>query len=96
MDRTEHFRGRLLSGTETLIDPIEGHLKTHARPPGHNGEWTGFFEVPAEKRETLVDGNRYRLILIDGRSAHVHVHIRENDPLGRTVANFHGNGMCRR
>src|SRR4051794_20162723 len=60
MDRTEHFRGRLLCGTETLIDPIEGHLKSHARPPSYNGEWTGFFEVPPEKRESLVDGNRYR------------------------------------
>jgi hypothetical protein len=96
MIRTERFRGRLLQGTELVLDSLEGHLKSHARGTGAQGEWTGHFEYPPELSEQLVEGNRYRLILIDGRSGHIHLHKIENDPLGRNLVNFHGQGMVRR
>ena len=95
MDRTEHFRGKLFSGDHLLFDSIQGQLKTHTRGGGPS-EWSGYFEFPAEKRETLADGSLYRIVLIDGRSGTVHVHVSDNDPLGRSVANFHGTGMARR
>jgi hypothetical protein len=95
MDRTERFRGRLMAGDLVVIDPVQGQLKSHPRGAGVVGEWTGFFEYPAEMREKLREGNRYRLVLIDGRSGHVHAHLKEHDPLDRTLAEFHGTGSYR-
>jgi hypothetical protein len=96
MDKTERFRGRLMSGDQVLLEPVLGQLKSHARVGGGVGEWTGYFEFPPSLKETFVAGNRYRLVLIDGRSGHIHVHIPDHDPLDRTIAEFHGTGSIRR
>jgi hypothetical protein len=96
MDRTEHFRGKLLSGDHLLFDSIHGLLKTRARPAGGQSEWSGHFEFPPEKRDSLTDGTLYRLILIDGRAGTVHVHISDKDPLGRSLASFHGSGVAKK
>lgn len=97
MDRTERFRGRLMAGDLTVIDSVTGLLKSHPRNGGSVGEWTGYFEYPPEKKESLIEGNRYRLVLIDGRSGHVHIHFPgHEDPLERTLAEFHGTGTFRR
>ena len=96
MDRTEHFRGKLLSGDRLLLDTIQGLLKTRARSGGGQAEWSGHFEFPPEKRDSLADGPLYRLVLIDGRAGTVHLHISDKDPLGRSLANFHGSGMARK
>lgn len=96
MERTERFRGRLMAGDLTLIEPVMGLLKSHPRNGGAVGEWTGYFEFPPDRRESLVEGNRYRLVLIDGRTGHVNIQIPEHDPLDRTLAIFHGTGSFRR
>jgi hypothetical protein len=99
MDRTERFRGRLMAGDQVLMEGVQGQLKSHVRSGG-TGEWTGFFEIGPETRELvasrIVEGNRYRLVLIDGRSGHVHIHIKHDGMLERTLAEFHGTGSVRR
>ncbi len=96
MLRTERFRGRLMQGTDTLVENIEGQLKSLARGANAQGEWTGHFEYAEDVQERLVEGTRYRLVLIDGRSGHIHLHKVANDPMGRMLANFHGQGTVRR
>ncbi len=96
MDRMEHFRGRLWAGDEVLMDHVEGHLKTKAKPNSPNGEWTGHFVFPAEIRPRFEDGARYRLVLIDGRSGHIHLLIHEAQEEDGPQAQFHGTGTARR
>ncbi len=97
MDRTEHFRGRLFAGDHTLMEHVEGHLKTKPKPNSGNGEWTGHFEFPPELRPSFVEGARYRLVLIDGRSGHIHLLIKEDDEEGEPAkASFHGIGTAHR
>ena len=96
MDRTEHFRGRLWAGDHVLMDHVEGHLKTKLKPNSGNGEWTGHFEYPPEVRPLFADGVRYRLILIDGRSGHIHLLLKEEGQEDAPCASFHGIGTARR
>jgi hypothetical protein len=95
MERTERFRGRLMAGDKVLIPTVEGLLKSHARGGGAVGEWSGYFEYPAEMKDSLVAGNRYRLVLIDGRSGTISLRHNELDPLERTMVNFSGTGSYR-
>jgi hypothetical protein len=85
-----------MQGTDTLLDNLEGQLKSLARGTGPQGEWSGHFEYPERIKGNLIEGTRYRLVLIDGRSGHIHLHKVANDPMGRMLANFHGQGMIRR
>jgi hypothetical protein len=85
-----------MAGDKVLIDPVLGFLKSSQRTGGVVVEWTGHFECPAEHREAVVSGNRYRLVLIDGRSGTVAVRHKESEPAERPVINFHGTGTVRR
>ncbi len=97
MDRTERFRGRLMAGDRILIDPLEGFLKSSLRTGGAVFEWTGHFECPAERKEEVISGNRYRLVLIDGRSGTVAVRLKNADlPEESPTVTFHGTGSGRR
>jgi hypothetical protein len=96
MDRTEHFRGRLWAGDQVLMEHVEGHLKTRPKPNSGNGEWTGHFTFPVELRPQFIDGVRYRLTLIDGRSGHIHLLIKEEAEERGPQASFHGIGTARR
>jgi hypothetical protein len=96
VDRTERFRGRLMSGDRIVIDPVQGFLKSSQRSGGVVVEWTGHFECPAEHSEAVISGNRYRLILIDGRSGTVAVRHKVGEPVERPVINFHGTGTVKR
>ncbi len=96
MDRTEHFRGRLWVGDHVLLDHVEGFLKSKPKPNSPNGEWTGHFELPPESRSQFEEGTRYRLCLIDGRSGHIHLMIKDEAPDEPAKANFHGLGSVRR
>jgi hypothetical protein len=96
MDKTERFRGRLMAGDRVVLPTVEGLLKTHPRNAGGIGEWTGYFHVPDAMDEPLVDGNRYRLVLIDGRSGHVALHVSHDKEIERPLAKFHGTGSFRR
>lgn len=96
MDRMEHFRGRLWAGDHVLMEHVEGHLKTKVKPNSANGEWTGHFEFPSESRPLFEDGVRYRLCLIDGRSGHIHLLIKDEEPGEALCAKFHGLGSIRR
>lgn len=96
MDRTERFRGRLLAGDRLVLDSLEGFLKTHPRGAGAIGEWTGHFDLPSDLPEPIVDGNRYRIVLIDGRSGQVSVHLSHGDETSQPRVQFHGTGSFRR
>lgn len=96
MDRTEHFRGKLWAGDQVLMDHVEGHLKTKVKPNSHNTEWTGHFSFPTEIRPLFEDGARYRLTLIDGRSGHIHLLVKEECDGEPPCASFHGTGSARR
>lgn len=96
MDRMEHFRGRLLHGDEVVMDHVEGHLRTKVKPNSGTGEWTGHFEFPAELRSLFVEGARYRLALIDGRSGQIHILVKDECEGEAPCANFHGTGTARR
>ena len=98
MVRTERFRGRLMAGDVVIHEKLEGQLKSLPRGTSAQGEWTGHFEMPVDLRERVIEGNRYRIVLIDGRSGHVSIHVRDNetDPLEPTLAQFHGTGSVRR
>lgn len=95
MDRSERFRGRLMAGDKVVLEEIEGLLKSHKRPGGAVGEWTGHFELPGDGGDVVVEGNRYRIVLIDGRSGTVSVRIRAEGEALRRVVQFHGTGMVR-
>ena len=96
MDRTERFRGRLMAGDQVLIESLEGFLKSSLRKTGSVGEWSGYFDCPTEHIEALISGNRYRLVLIDGRSGSVVIRHKEGeDPLRHEIS-FHGTGTVRR
>jgi hypothetical protein len=84
-----------LSGDLMIMEQVEGSLKTRLGS-GPTTEWTGHFAVPPEKQEKLHDGHRYRLILIDGRSGTISVHLSAADPSVQPVAKFHGKGAFRR
>ena len=96
MDRTEHFRGRLWAGDQVLMDHVEGHLKTKPKVNSPNGEWTGHFSFPPEVRPQFADGVRYRLTLIDGRSGHIHLLVKDESAGEEPCASFHGTGSARR
>ena len=96
MDRTEHFRGRLWAGDHVILDHVEGHLSTKKKANSPNGEWTGHFPIPPEIRPQFEEGVRYRLCLIDGRSGHIHLLIKEADLEEPPKASFHGLGSARR
>lgn len=96
MDRNERFRGRLLAGDQLVLESIEGSLRTHQRTQGAIGEWTGYFDVPSEQAGPIVDGNRYRIVLIDGRSGTVSVRISNGDDSGKAAVQFHGTGTFRK
>lgn len=96
MDRTERFRGgRLLLGDLMVMEKVEGSLKTHLGA-GSTSEWTGHFFVPPDMREKILEGHRYRLVLIDGRSGTIAVHMNAPDPVEQPLAKFHGKGAYRR
>ena len=95
MERSERFRGRLMAGDKIVLEEIEGLLRSHKRPGGAVGEWTGHFELPDEAENLVVEGNRYRIVLIDGRSGTVSVRIRAADDAIRRIVQFHGTGMVR-
>lgn len=84
-----------MCGDRVVLDSVEGLLKSHRRPGGSVGEWTGHFEVPGTEREPLRDGHRYRIVLIDGRSGTVSVHLSHKDPQAKPLAQFHGTGSFR-
>ena len=85
-----------MAGDRIVIDPIHGFLKSSQRSGGVVVEWTGHFECPAEHREAVISGNRYRIVLIDGRSGTVAVRHKEAEPDEPPMINFHGTGTVKR
>jgi len=96
MDRIERIRGKLLAGNQIIVDPIEGQLRSRPRPNGPKGDWSGHLDLPPEICGNIDHGARYRLLLTDGRSGDIYVHVGEVDALGRCQADFHGNGLVRK
>ena len=77
MERMEHVRGQLLDGDQVVLEPIEGYLGCHAMSNGRK-TWFGNFALPADKRPSVVVGNRYKLVLGDGRSGDIYVDIHDD------------------
>ena len=96
MDRTEHFRGRLWAGDQVLMDHVEGHLKTKPEAEQPQRRVDGALLVPAGGPPQFVEGLRYRLTLIDGRSGHIHLLVKDECEGEAPCASFHGTGTARR
>ncbi|HXG13135.1 MAG TPA: hypothetical protein VNK04_25480 [Gemmataceae bacterium] len=82
------FRGKLLQGSQTVLDDLAGELLYQTDPDGIRG-WSGSFVVPVGKQ---VEPGRYRLTLDDGRNMDILVD-RVGPPGGPvTVAHFRTSG----
>jgi hypothetical protein len=94
MDRMEHIRGKILEGDQTVLDPVDGYLACH----DHKGRKTlyGYFEMPTEELKVLNRETCYRLVLSDGRQANIYTEIVPSNIAGKSVAEFHINGLLKK
>ena len=67
----ESFHGTLLSlEGQTLFDHIGIHFQSHTTPDGSE-VWSGYFELPTARG--VITGERFRLVLEDGREREIMV-----------------------
>ncbi len=92
MERMEHVRGKLLSGDRVLLEGVEAHLGSHARPGGHRS-WFGYFEFAAGCLAGVAPGGPYRLALEDGRSGDLYLDIQPSNRPGHALVEFSLGGM---
>jgi hypothetical protein len=86
-----HFRGTLLEGGETRLDPASVYVQFHhAAPGGPATGWHGYLLVAIET--DLEPGVVYTLALADGRSGSLRVDHLAPDDSGQCRAVFVGEG----
>jgi hypothetical protein len=86
-----HFRGRLLEGDETRLDPANVYIQFHhASAMGPAAGWNGYLLVETE--EAVEPGETYTLSLVDGRSGSLWVDHLVPDEDGKLRAIFNGEG----
>jgi hypothetical protein len=67
-----HFRGSLLDGSQTRLDPANVYLDFHGETPGAaDAGWEGYLLVKEER--DVEPGKAYTLRLEDGRSGRLTV-----------------------
>ena len=84
--------GKIKEGDSTIIEniPIWIHSKINSR--SKLSEWHGSFTLLIKKNILLV-GNPYRLILDDGRSGNIIITNLRPNSSGRSVVIFKGTGL---
>lgn len=86
-----HFRGRLLEGNETCLDPANVYIQFHhASIMGPNPGWNGYLLVESES--DVEPGSTYTLSLVDGRSGKLWIDHFVPDEDGKQRAIFNGEG----
>jgi hypothetical protein len=87
-----HFRGRLLDGDRTCLDPADAYIQFHhPAASGPPSGWNGYLLVSSEA--DLEPGGPYTLALRDGRSGTLRVDHLAPDDSGKYRAFFVGDGQ---
>jgi hypothetical protein len=88
-----HFRGKLLNGSQTCLDPANVYLDY----PGAGGTpievWNGYLMVDSEKAVEV--GGVYTLRLADGRAGLLRIEAVAPEESGKVRATFTGEGDLR-
>jgi hypothetical protein len=88
-----HFRGKLLQGDRTRLDPANVYMDYHPTGDGAAEGWDGYLLVESE---TAVEpGGAYTLRLVDGRSGALRISAVAPDDSGKVRATFVGEGDLR-
>jgi hypothetical protein len=85
-----HFRGTLLQGVETRLDPANVYIQYHATEGDQGQGWYGYLSVASET--DVEPGETYTLKLMDGRSGQLRIDTVSADESGKVRATFFGEG----
>ncbi len=86
-----HFRGKLMDGAETRLDPANVYILYHHASAIETGlGWNGYLLV--EPDAGLEPGEVFRLTLTDGRSGDLRIDHVSPDEDGKLRAVFVGEG----
>jgi hypothetical protein len=85
-----HFRGTLLQGVETRLDPANVYIKYLTTEGDKGAGWYGYLLVASET--DVEPGNDYTLRLMDGRHGELRVEKVSPDESGKFRATFFGEG----
>jgi hypothetical protein len=85
-----HFRGKLLQGGETRLDPANVYIQYHTNEGDRGQGWYGYLLVATEG--DLKPGGSYTLSLSDGRSGELRIDTVSPDDSGKYRATFIGEG----
>ena len=85
-----HFRGTLLHGAETRLDPANVYIQYRATEDHSGHGWYGYLLVASET--DVEPGGTYTLRLSDGRSGELQIETVSPDDSGKLRATFFGEG----
>jgi hypothetical protein len=85
-----HFRGTLLQGAETRLDPANVYIQYHTTEGDQGHGWYGYLLVASET--DVEPGGTYTLNLMDGRSGKLKIETVSPDESGKVRATFYGEG----
>lgn len=85
-----HFRGKLLQGDETRLDPANVYIQYRSNEGGVGQGWYGYLLVASEA--DVEAGGTYTLTLLDGRSGELRIETVSPDETGKVRASFFGEG----
>ena len=86
-----HFRGRLLEGDQTRLDPANVYIQFHhATANGSVPGWHGYLLLDPDV--VLEPGGSYTLTLTDGRSGNLQIDSIAPDEGDKSRAIFVGDG----
>jgi hypothetical protein len=85
-----HFRGKLLMGDRTILDPANLYIEYHTHESAAAHAWEGYLLVESENE--LKSGGTYTLRLADGRAGMLRVDQTSAEESGKFRAKFVGEG----
>ena len=85
-----HFRGKLLQGVETRLDPANVYIQYRATGGDQGQGWYGYLLVASAT--DVEPGGTYTLKLADGRSGELRIDTVSPDESGKVRATFFGEG----
>lgn len=85
-----HFRGKLLQGSQTRLDPANVYVQYHTTEGGQGQAWYGYLLVASET--DVLPGEVYTLKLLDGRAGDLRIDTVSPDESGKVRATFVGDG----
>lgn len=85
-----HFRGKLLKGVETRLDPANVYIEYRTTEGDQAQGWDGYLLLASET--DVESGGTYTLKLMDGRSGQLRIDTFSPDESGKVRATFFGEG----